>query len=339
MLVKPPVFTDTVAYCCLVPRLRRSDSLAGGLGRVRSGKGFSYRDPGGIVIKDPNVRDRIVALAIPPAWTEVWIAPYANGHIQATGVDAAGRTQYLYHAAWREQKDRLKFDRALALADTLPAARRRVTTNLRDDVPSRNRALAAAFRLLDTGALRVGSERYAEEHGSHGLSTLLGSHVSISGDTISLDFPGKSGQEWDSVLRDAELAVVLRGLKRRGPSAPLLAYKDGARWRPVSAEDINQYVREQTKGEFTTKDFRTLHGTVNAAVALARIGPQKSAAARKRAVAQAMREVAEVLGNTAAVARSSYVDPRVVDRFDRGQTIDSTKGGSGELQLRELLFG
>ena len=158
-------------------------------------------------------------------------------------------------------------------------------------------------------------------------------------ESLSFDSPGKSGHQWDSVLRDAELAVVLRGLKRRGPSARLLAYKDGARWRPVSAEDINQYVREQTKGDFTAKDFRTLHGTVHAAIALARTGPQKSAAARKRAVAQAMREVAGVLGNTPAVARSSYVDPRVIDRFDRGQTIDAAKGGSAEPQLRALLFG
>ncbi|MCY7413196.1 MAG: DNA topoisomerase IB [Salinibacterium sp.] len=320
-----------------MPRLRRSDSSAGGLGRVRSGKGFSYRDPVGIVIKDPHVRDRIVALSIPPAWTEVWIAPYANGHIQATGVDAAGRTQYVYHSAWRKQKDRLKFDRVIALAETLPAARRKVTVGLRENDPTKTRGLAAAFRLLDTGAMRVGSERYLEEHGSRGLSTLLCSQVSISGDVISFAFPGKSLQEWASVVQDAELAGVLRGLKRRGPRARLLAYKDGTHWRSISAEDINQFVREKTEGDYTAKDFRTLQGTVTAAIALARTGPQKTAPARKRAVAQVMREVAEVLGNTPAVARSSYVDPRIVDRFDRGQTIDPSKTASAESQLREML--
>ena len=321
-----------------MPRLRRSDSSGAGIRRIRSGRGFSYRAPDGSAVTDPALRERIDALAIPPAWTDVWIAPYPHGHIQATGVDAAGRTQYLYHPAWRERKDKLKFDRALSLAESLPAARRRVTMDLRAGEPTKERALAAAFRLLDTGSLRVGSERYAEEHGSHGLSTLLCSHVSISGDQISLSFPGKSGQEWDSVLVDAELASVLRGLKRRGGAARLLAWKNERGWHPLDASDINDYVRERTGGEFTAKDFRTLHGTVTAAIGLAKSGPQPSTTARKRVVAQVMRDVAEVLGNTPAVARSSYVDPRVVDHFDRGRTIDRTKTSSAETQLRALLF-
>ena len=312
-----------------MPRLRRSNSSARGLRRVRSGKGFSYRDTDGTVIKDPDRRIRIESLAIPPAWKDVWIAPYANGHIQATGTDAAGRTQYIYHPVWREQKDRLKFDRALDLAETLPAARRTVTRGLQGTTHTKLQTLAAAFRLLDIGALRIGSEQYAQEHGSRGLATLLCSHISIKGDVISLAFPSKSGQEWHSELRDPELARVLRGLKRRGSGARLLAYKDGGRWQPLTAEDINQYIRDETKGEFTAKDFRTLQGTIAAAVAFARVGPQTGVAATKRAVSQVMAEVAEVLGNTPAVARSSYVDPRVVDRFDRGQVIDAAKGGSG----------
>ena len=322
-----------------MPRLRRSDSAGKGLHRVRSGKGFRYVDVDGTTITDPDLKARIEHLAIPPAWTDVWIAPYANGHIQATGTDAAGRTQYLYHPTWRQQKDRLKFDRAMALAESLPSARRRVTTDLRDSEPSRRRALAAAFRMLDTGSLRVGSERYAEQHGSHGLSTLLCSHVSISGDSITLEFPGKSGQEWESTLVDAELAKVLRGLKRRGPNARLIAWKDGGTWHPVAAEDINEYVREQTGGEFSAKDFRTLHGTVTAAIALAKAGPRPTPTARKRVVAQVMRDVAEVLGNTPAVARASYVDPRIIDDYDRGRTIDPARTGSAETQLRAQLFG
>ena len=322
-----------------MPRLRRSDSSGAGIRRLRSGKGFTYRGPDGSTVTDEALRERIASLGIPPAWTDVWIAPYPNGHIQATGVDAAGRTQYIYHPTWRQQKDRLKFDRALSLAESLPTARRRVTIDLRSDGPTRERALAAAFRMLDTGSLRVGSERYAQEHGSHGLSTLLGSHASISGDMVSLSFPGKSGQEWDSVIRDAELATVLRGLKRRGPSARLLAWKKGSAWHPLTAEEINEYVREQTGGSFTAKDFRTLHGTVTAAVSLAKAGPRSTPTARKKVVAQTMRDVADALGNTPSVARTSYVDPRVVDHYDHGRTIDPARLSSAESELRALLFG
>jgi DNA topoisomerase-1 len=317
-----------------VPRLRRSDSSGAGLRRVRAGRGFYYKDVDGAAVTDPELLERIERLAIPPAWTDVWIAPYPNGHIQATGTDAAGRTQYLYHPQWRQQKDRLKFDRAMALAESLPSARGRVTVDLRGAEPTKARTLAAAFRLLDTGSLRVGSERYAEQHGSHGLSTLLCSHVTIAGDTITLAFPGKSGQEWGSVLVDRELADVLRGLRRRGAGARLLAWKDGRAWHPVAADEINDYVRERTGGEFTAKDFRTLHGTVTAAIALAKAGPRPAPTARKKVVAQVMREVAEVLGNTPAVARGSYVD-----HYDRGRTIDPAKAGSAETQVRALLFG
>jgi DNA topoisomerase-1 len=321
-----------------MPRLRRSDSSGAGLRRVRAGRGFSYRDTGGRPIADPALRARIEALAIPPAWTDVWIAPHPNGHIQATGVDAAGRRQYIYHPTWREQKDRVKFDRALSLAESLPAARRRVTMDLRTTEPTRERALAAAFRMLDAGSLRVGSEQYAEANGSHGLATLLCSHATVGGDTVSLEFPAKSGQDWQSSITDADLATVVRALKRRGPNARLLAWKDGARWRPVTAADINAYVKERTGGEFTAKDFRTLHGTVVAATSLARHGAEPRKSARERALAQAMRDAAEVLGNTPAIARKSYVDPRLVDRYVAGITIDPARRAAAESELRALLF-
>lgn len=320
-----------------MPRLRRSDSSGAGLARVRSGRGFSYRDTDGALVTDPGLRARIEALVIPPAWTDVWIAPHSNGHIQATGVDAAGRRQYIYHPTWREQKDRLKYDRAMLLAESLPAARRRVTIDLRGDEPTRARALAAAFRMLDSGSLRVGSERYAESNGSHGLSTLLCAHARVRGDTVELEFPGKSGQAWSSEIRDADLAGVIRALKRRGARARLLAYREGSGWRPLAAEEINDYVRQQSGGEFTAKDFRTLRGTVAAAVSLARQGPQKSVTGRSRALAQAMRAAAAVLGNTAAIAKSSYVDPRVVDHYRAGRTIDPARLDAAETQLRALL--
>ena len=320
-------------------RLRRSNSAGAGLHRIKAGRGFSYRNADGTVVADTELRERIERLAIPPAWTNVWIAPYANGHIQATGIDAAGRRQYIYHPTWREQKDRIKFDRALALAESLPAARRAVTIDLRSGEPSRERALAAAFRMLDTGSLRVGSERYAESNGSHGLSTLLGAHARVSGDTVHLAFPAKSGQAWESDIRDADLATVVAALKHRGPRARLLAWRAGAgNWHPIAADEINDYVREKTGGQFTAKDFRTLHGTVAAAVSLAKHGPEQRVTARSRALAQAMRDAAEVLGNTPSIAKKSYVDPRVVDHYQAGTTIDPGRLGSAESELRALLF-
>ncbi|KPG86998.1 DNA topoisomerase IB [Frigoribacterium sp. RIT-PI-h] len=329
-----------------MPRLRRTDSSRPGLTRVRAGRGFSYRTADGTAVADTELRGRIEHLAIPPAWTDVWISPYENGHIQATGVDAAGRRQYIYHPTWREQKDRIKFDRALALAESLPTARRFVTRDLRLDGAGRERVLAAAFRMLDTGSLRVGSERYAQEHGSHGLSTLLCAHATVSGHTVSLAFPGKSGQDWDSEIRDADLASVVRSLKRRGGRARLLAWKADvgraeearAAWHPLRATEINEYVKDRAGDEFTAKDFRTLHGTVAAAVSLARSGPQASASRQSRSLAQAMRDAAAVLGNTPAIAKSSYVDPRLVDAYRHGETIDPARLHAAESEVRALLF-
>ena len=329
-----------------MPRLRRTDSSRPGLTRVRAGRGFSYRTADGTAVADAELRGRIEHLAIPPAWTDVWISPYDNGHIQATGLDAAGRRQYIYHPTWREQKDRIKFDRALALAESLPTARRFVTRDLRVAGAGRDRVLAAAFRMLDTGSLRVGSERYAQEHGSHGLSTLLCAHATVSGDTVALAFPGKSGQDWDSDIRDADLAAVVRSLKRRGGRARLLAWRPEvggaeearAAWHPLRATEINEYVKERAGDEFTAKDFRTLHGTVAAAVSLARSGPQASASRQSRSLALAMRDAADVLGNTPAVAKSSYVDPRLVDAYRHGETIDPARVHAAESEVRALLF-
>lgn len=321
-----------------MPRLRRSDLGGPGVRRVRRGRGFAFVDESGRPV-DAATRERAVALVIPPAWRDVWIAPYPNGHVQATGVDDAGRRQYLYHPAWRARKDRLKFDRMLDLAAVLPAARRGVTVDLRREGMPRERVVAAAFRMLDTGMLRVGSERYADAHGSYGLSTLLGAHARVvDGSRVVLSFPGKSGQPWESEIVDADLAVAVAQLKRRGGRARLLAWRDdGGGWHPLSAAEINDDVRARTRGDFTAKDFRTLHGTVAAAVSLARSGPGETPTARRRAVAQALRLAADALGNTPAVAKSSYVDPRVLDRYERGETIDPTRLRSAESELRRLL--
>ncbi|WP_167050589.1 DNA topoisomerase IB [Salinibacterium sp. ZJ77] len=320
-------------------RLRRTRWNDPGIRRMRSGKGFRYVDADGATVAAPELRGRIERLAIPPAWTEVWICAFPNGHIQATGVDAAGRRQYLYHPTWREKRDREKFDRALALAESLPAARRGVTIDLRREGLPRERVLAGGFRMLDTGRLRVGSERYAREHGSVGLSTLLGAHASVrERELVQLAFPGKSGQEWESEVRDPDLAALISVLKRRGPRARLLAWTDERGPHPVSAEDINADIRDRTGGDFTAKDFRTLHGTASAAVALARTGVKTSVSAQDRAIAAAVRTTAEMLGNTPAVARASYIDPRILDLYRDGVTIDPARTASVESELRALLY-
>ena len=312
-------------------RLRRSDTGRPGFTRVRAGRGFTYRDTAGHALTGEH-RERAEGLVIPPAWTDVWISPHPNGHIQATGVDAAGRTQYIYHEQWRTHRDRDKYARALDLAKSLPAARRTVTRAIRGDGLTRQRVLATAFRMLDAGSLRVGSERYAEAHGSHGLSTLEGSHVTVSGDTVELQFPGKSGKEWSSVVEDADLARVLRELKRGRTHERLLSWRDDdGSWHALGAADINDYVRALTGGEFSAKDFRTLTGTLVAAGSLAKAAPVKSGAARTRAVAQAARDTAVVLGNTPAISERSYIDPRVVDNFSKGRTIDPAHVGETEL--------
>jgi DNA topoisomerase-1 len=253
------------------------------------------------------------------------------------GYDSENRKQYIYHPIWRQKKDRVKFDRALQLAESLPAARRQVTMHLRQSGATRERALAAAFRMLDTGSLRVGSQRYAEANGSHGLTTLLCSHVRVRGDTVELRFPAKSNKAWESDITDPDLAAFVKVLKRRGPTAHLLAYREGGAWQALTASEVNDYVRERTGGSFTAKDFRTLHGTAEAALSLARQGPETTRGRRQRVIAQAMRDTAAVLSNTPTIARTSYVDPRVIDRYESGETIDPSRPGSVESELRALL--
>jgi len=316
-------------------RLRRSRPSGPGWTRRRQGSGFSYLDQDGGTLSGAD-RERCEALVLPPAWEDVWICPDERGHIQAIGRDGAGRRQYAYHPDWRARNDRRKFDRAIHLLETLPGARRGVTIDLRRDDNSRERALAAAFRILDTASPRIGSTRYLDAHGSRGLSTLKGEHVALDGDRISLRFPGKSGQEWSSEFRDVDLAAYLRRARRRGLGEPLLIYK-GDGWGSLSAADINADIRERTGGDFTAKDFRTVHGTLVAAETLAAEGPQPTEVARKRAERAAVKAAADTLGNTIAVARASYIDPRVFDLFRDGTTVDPRGSGSVESQLLALL--
>lgn len=321
-----------------MPRLRRSDTTAPGFGRRRTRSGFRYVDEAGQPLRDEATIDRITTLVIPPAWSDVWIAPQPNAHIQAVGIDDAGRRQYLYHEAWSRKQAERKFERALDLASALPPARRLVTLDLRGVPGSKERALAAGFRLLDSARLRVGSERFALEHGSHGLTTLLCAHATVSGDRVLLDFPGKSGQAWSSETEDADLAAVIRSLKTRGPRARLLAWKTDDRWRPLSAQEMNEYVRLRTNGDFTAKDFRTLHGSIIAATALRNLGVASSAARCARNVVVAVKETADALGNTPSIARSSYIDPRVLDRYQSGDLLQN-RGRAPEAALRNLILG
>lgn len=304
----------------------------------RRGAGFSLLDEAGAVLDSPAARDRVKQLVIPPAWKDLWIAPEPNAHIQAIGTDAGGRRQYIYHEQWNRRRARQKYKRALELSESLPAARRLVTGDLRTRPGSRERALAAAFRLLDSAYLRVGSERYAQQHGSRGLTTLEGADARVSADTVILNFVGKGAVDWSSQTTDEDLAAVIRSLKRRGPQAPLLAWKNDGDWRGLRSEELNDYVRLRTRGDFTAKDFRTLHGTIIAATELARHGPVESVTAVNAAIIEAVKHTATILGNTPAIAKGSYIDPRVFDRFRDGHCLDI---GSivAETALRRLILG
>jgi DNA topoisomerase IB len=304
-------------------RLRRVDCSECGILRRRRGKGFEYLDADGRRITEPSVLQRIRELAIPPAWEDVWVCPYPMGHIQATGVDAAGRKQYRYHDRWRERRDAEKFESMLRFARCLPQLRDRVARDLRKKGMPRDKVLACAVRLLDRGFFRIGSEDYAEENDTYGIATMQKRHVTVDGDEISFDYEAKGGKRRLQTIGDPDVAGLVRALKqRRGGGRELLAYKVGRRWVDVKSPDINEYVKEAAGEEFSAKDFRTWSGTVLAAVALAVSGPARgSKSSRKRAKARAVNEVARYLGNTPTVARASYIDPRVFDRFDGGLTI------------------
>ncbi|MEJ3404167.1 DNA topoisomerase IB [Rathayibacter sp. YIM 133350] len=293
---------------------------AGGYTRVRSGRGFRYLDGEGNALPAEE-RARAEALVIPPAWTNVWIAERPNAHILAVGVDDAGRRQYIYHPQWRAARDSVKFERARALAAALPAARARVTRDLSTEGLGRDRVLAGSFRMLDLVAVRVGAEQYFEANGSFGLSTLLVRHVKLDGDVIRLAFPAKSGQHMRAEVQDTPLATISAELLRRSPRSRFLAWQEAGRFRALSGAQINDYVRGATGGEFTAKDFRTLRGTIAAAMSLAQSGPATTERERKRALREAFIAASDTLGNTPAIAKNSYVDPAVIDHFLAGRTM------------------
>jgi DNA topoisomerase I len=307
-----------------VSRLRRSDCSGPGISRRRRGNGFEYLDEDGNRIDEPEVLERIRELGIPPAWNDVWVCPYPFGHLQATGVDAAGRKQYLYHERWRARRDAEKFDDMVQFAHALPDLRGRVEDDLDGDGLTHERVLACAVRLLDRGFFRIGSEEYTD---SFGLATMQKSHVALGGDyEMVFDYRAKSGQRRIQGIIDPVVYEIVAALKRRrGGGDELLAYRDGRRWRDVRSDQINEYIKDATGADFSAKDFRTWNATVLAAVALSVSGAVAGTkTGRKRAITRAIKEVSHYLGNTPAVCRASYIDPRVFDAYRGGLVIKPT---------------
>ena len=298
-----------------------------GLRRVRRGRGFGYVDAAGRAVRDPATLERVRKLAIPPAWTEVWICPDGRGHIQALGRDARGRKQYKYHEQWREVRDEVKFGRMIAFARALPRLRRRVRQDLRKPGLPREKVLAAAVRVLERTFVRVGNEEYTRQNGSYGLTTLRNHHAKVDGHVVRLRFRGKGGSMVEADLEDPRLARILRKCQEL-PGQDLFGYiDDHGNPVDVKSQDVNDYLREITGEDFTAKDFRTWAATVLAALALQEMGGFERATQRKKHVVQAVKKVAEQLGNTPAVCRKCYIHPAVLDAYLDNALVDSLAAG------------
>lgn len=305
---------------------RKVDCNKPGISRQRRGKGFVYLQ-GRQRVEDPYVLARIRSLGIPPAWKDVWICDDERGHIQAIGTDAAGRKQYLYHQKWSERRAQQKFDKMVRFAESLPKVREITSEHLLLPGMPRERALACAVRLLDRGFFRIGSEGYTEQNKSFGLATMRKDHVKLSrGEEVIFNFVGKSGKEQlKSVVDPLVFSTVTALKRRRSGGEELLAYKIDGTWVDVKSMEINNYLKDVAGEDYSAKDFRTWHATELAAIGLAvSYAAQASKTARKRAISRMIQEVAKSLGNTPAVARRSYIDPRVIDQFENGVTIGGT---------------
>ena len=294
--------------------LRYATDASPGITRHRHGRGFTYRDPDGRTIRDREVIDRIRALAIPPAWTDVWICRWPNGHIQATGRDARGRKQHRYHPDWHAHRDEAKFGRMVEFARALPRIRKRTDADLARRGLPREKVLAAVVRLLELTLIRVGNDEYTKLNKSFGLTTLRDRHARIDGTTIRFRFRGKSGKVHDVGLRDRRLAGVIRRCQEL-PGQELFQYDEDGEIGDIASDDVNDYLREISGGDFTAKDFRTWAGTVLAYRALRALQPATDERGARRNVVEAIRRTAGRLGNTAAVCRRSYVHPAVLEAY------------------------
>jgi DNA topoisomerase I len=302
-----------------VAGLSRSDPRSPGISRVRVAGGFGYRDPAGEDVTDLATLQRIRALALPPAWQRVWISPNPLGHIQATGMDSRGRTQYHYHQLWREQRDEQKFEHMLRFAGALPTLRAATLHDLGRRRLDRDRVAASAVRLIDLGLFRLGGERYAELDHHYGAATLQKRHVTVQRDAAVFDYVAKEGKRREITVTDRAVLSTLRMLTRSDNGlAALFCWPDAGRWHQLHSYDVSAYIAEHSKGHFTAKEFRTWNATVLMALQLANAGPSNSARDSKRAIAASIRAVADWLGDTPAVARSSYIDPRLISRYESG---------------------
>jgi DNA topoisomerase I len=300
-----------------VAGLARSDPRSLGITRARGSEGFRYQDPSGADVRDPETLLRIKALAIPPAWKDVWISPDPLGHIQATGVDSRGRTQYRYHQLWREQRDAQKFAHMLQFADALPTLRAATVHDLGRRGLDRDRVVASAVRLIDLGLFRVGGERYAELDHHYGAATLEKRHVRMTRDGAVFDYIAKEGKRRAITVTDPAVLSTVRKLARsdNGLDA-LFCWEDRGAWHRLHSHDVGVYIAERAGGHFTAKEFRTWNATVLMALLLANAGPPASARRAKGVIAAGVRGVAEWLGDTPAVARASYIDPRLITRYE-----------------------
>jgi len=317
-----------------------SDEFAG-IGRRRAGKGWSYRDAKGAVIKDAKVLARIRSLAIPPAWTDVWICPKTNGHIQATGRDAKGRKQYRYHPDWSTARSENKFDRLPAFSRALPKLRAQVEHDLGLRGPCKAKVLATAVRLLEVTLIRVGNAAYAKENRSYGLTTLHKRHLEVDGAALTFEFRGKSGKDHRVSVRDQRLARIVRTLEEL-PGRQLFKYRSAdGNLCPITSDDVNAYIREAMGEQFSAKDFRTWAGTVSGARALRAAETPTSPTDAKRKITVCVNTVAGLLGNTPTVCRASYVHPRVLALFESGAIAEALPGpdtkGFEKALIRQLV--
>lgn len=294
-----------------------SDQMPG-IRRVGKGKRFTYLAPDGTPIRDKQELARIASLAIPPAWTDVWICPHPRGHLQATGKDAKGRKVYRYHPHWRAVRDETKYHRMVAFGEALPAIRARVEADLARSGPSREKVLAAVVRLLDETAIRVGNEEYARQNASFGLTTLRNGHVDVDGSTIRFQFRGKSGKDHDVEINDGRLARLLRKLQDL-PGQHLFEYRDEqGEVRTIESSDVNEYLREITGQDFSAKDFRTWEGTVIVARELRTAGEAETKSEARQRITDAIKTAAARLGNTPTICKKSYVHPAVLAGYESG---------------------
>ena len=319
--------TDDMEAVARAARLRYVHDDRPGIRRVKEGDGFRYLMPDGRPLDDPKQLARIEALGIPPAWTDVWIPPQANGHIQATGRDARGRKQYRYHERWRAVRDETKYGRMIAFGEALPAIRARIKEDMAKHGLPRTKVLATVVALLDMTHIRIGNEEYAQENQTYGLTTLQNEHVAVQGSTIHFDFVGKSHKEHIVDVRDRTLARIIKRCQEL-PGQELFSYLENGELHPIHSDDVNDYLHEITGQEFTAKDFRTWAGTVLAACALADAGLAENEAQAKKHVVAAIKAAANHLGNTPAVCRKSYVHPAVITAYLDGTLIRAGEDGA-----------